>query len=48
MEKRLIAAGILKGEGILLLVAAVIHVAVVPVLRRTLITTVSPADFGFI
>jgi hypothetical protein len=48
MDRRLVAARILQVEGALLITVALIHLAVVPTLRRTFINTLSPADFRFV
>lgn len=45
MRKRAISARILRIEGILILIVAAIHLAVTPVLRSTLATQLSAADF---
>jgi hypothetical protein len=47
MDKRTISARILTVQGILILVVAAIHLAVTPLLRRTLADQISAADFNF-
>lgn len=48
MNKRLISARILAVEGILLLIVAVIHLLVIPILRSALVRQLSAADFQFV
>jgi hypothetical protein len=48
MKRRLVVARILIFEGILLLMAAAIHFAVVPMLRRILAQWLSPDEFNLV
>lgn len=47
MYKRTISARILRVQGILILLVAAIHLAVTPLLRRTLADQLSAVDFQF-
>jgi len=47
MDKRTISARILRVQGILILVVAAIHLAVTPLLRKTVEDRLSAADFQF-
>jgi hypothetical protein len=48
MNKLLIVSRIVRAEGILLLVVAAIHLAVIPTLRRAFVSQLSPEDFRFV
>ncbi|MFY9559564.1 MAG: hypothetical protein WAQ52_04955 [Terriglobales bacterium] len=48
MNKLLIASRIMRVEGILLLLVAAIHLAVIPTLRSVFVRLLSPGDFQFV
>lgn len=48
MRKRTISAGILRLQGIVILVVAAIHLAATPLLRAALLRALSAADFQFV
>ena len=48
MNKPLISSRIVRAEGILLLLVAAIHPAVIPTLRRAFVSLLSPGDFQFV
>jgi hypothetical protein len=48
MNRRVISARLLVGEGILLLIVAAIHLLVIPALRDTLVRQLSAPDFQFV
>jgi len=48
MNKLLISSRIMRVEGILLLLVAGIHLAVIPTLRSVLVRILSPGDFRFV